>query len=63
MVWSQSPYADPPGGKGSSRAGCNPLRVHFTQAIAHAASIGGAGHVSRIGNPSHDLDRPLFSRL
>jgi hypothetical protein len=37
--------------------------VHLTQAIAHAAIVDGAGHVSRIGNPSHDFDRPLFSRL
>jgi len=62
MVRNQPPDAESLGRKGSSRAGRNPLREHFTHAIAVAAIAIRIGHVSGARNPSHDLDRPLFGR-
>jgi hypothetical protein len=60
MVWSQAPKAAFYGWNGSSLAGRNPLREHFSQAIATAPIAGCSAHFSCIGNPSDDLDRGLF---
>jgi len=63
MVCNQPPNAQSLGWKASSLAERNPLRQRFAQAVAAAAIADCIGHVSGIGTPSHDLDRPLFGRL